>query len=119
MYCYACFLVFKIISIKDLIEYRIKTDSLIEEIVRVDMPTKYGHFKLVAFKEKLTQREHLAMIKGEWEKGEAACGFLRLVRGDFMPDLFWIGLDDPSWLRGSGQRRFRMLLRQHDGFGDG
>ena len=44
---------FKIISIRDLIEYRLKIDSLIEEIVRVDMPTKYGHFKLIAFKEKI------------------------------------------------------------------
>ncbi len=60
----------KIISIKDLIEYRLKTDSLIEEITRVDMPTKYGHFKLVAFKEKITGGEHLALIKGEWEKDE-------------------------------------------------
>ncbi len=60
----------KIISIKDLIEYRLKTDSLIEEIVRVDMPTKYGHFKLIAFREKNTSNEHLALIKGEWEKEE-------------------------------------------------
>ncbi|HSU51975.1 MAG TPA: bifunctional 3,4-dihydroxy-2-butanone-4-phosphate synthase/GTP cyclohydrolase II [Segetibacter sp.] len=60
----------KIISIKDLIEYRLKKDSLIEEIVRVDMPTKYGHFKLVAFKEKITEREHLALVKGEWQKGD-------------------------------------------------
>jgi 3,4-dihydroxy 2-butanone 4-phosphate synthase / GTP cyclohydrolase II len=60
----------KIVSIKDLIEYRLKTDSLIEEITRVDMPTKYGHFKLVAFKEKITGGEHLALIKGEWQKGE-------------------------------------------------
>jgi 3,4-dihydroxy 2-butanone 4-phosphate synthase / GTP cyclohydrolase II len=60
----------KLISIKDLIEYRLKTDSLIEEIVRVDMPTRYGHFNLVAFKEKGTDNEHLALIKGEWEKGE-------------------------------------------------
>jgi len=60
----------KIISIKDLIEYRLKRDSLIEEIVRVEMPTKYGNFKLVAFKEKSTQREHLALIKGEWKKDE-------------------------------------------------
>lgn len=44
---------FKLISIKDLIEYRLKRDSLIEEIVRVDMPTKYGHFKLIAFQEKI------------------------------------------------------------------
>jgi 3,4-dihydroxy 2-butanone 4-phosphate synthase/GTP cyclohydrolase II len=60
----------KIVSIKDLIEYRLKTDSLIEEIVRVDMPTKFGHFKLVAFKEKTTGGEHLALIKGFWQKDE-------------------------------------------------
>src|SRR3954453_9280599 len=60
----------KIISIKDLIEYRLKKDSLIEEIVRVDLPTKYGHFKLVAFREKSTGREHIALVKGEWQKGE-------------------------------------------------
>ena len=61
---------FKLISIKDLIEYRLKKDSLIEEIVRVDMPTKYGHFKLIAFQEKNTSNEHLALIKGEWQKDE-------------------------------------------------
>jgi 3,4-dihydroxy 2-butanone 4-phosphate synthase / GTP cyclohydrolase II len=61
---------FKLVSIKDLIEYRMKRDSLIEEIVRVDMPTKYGHFKLIAFQEKNTTNEHLALIKGEWEKDE-------------------------------------------------
>jgi 3,4-dihydroxy 2-butanone 4-phosphate synthase/GTP cyclohydrolase II len=61
---------FKIISIKDLIEYRIKSDSLVEEIVRVDMPTKYGEFQLVAFKEKNSTNEHLALLKGTWEKDE-------------------------------------------------
>ncbi|MBD0351182.1 MAG: 3,4-dihydroxy-2-butanone-4-phosphate synthase, partial [Flavisolibacter sp.] len=61
---------FKIISIKDLIEYRLKTDSLIEEIVRVDMPTRFGHFKLIAFQEKNTSNEHLALIKGEIKEGE-------------------------------------------------
>ena len=68
---------FKIISIKDLIEYRIKTDSLIEEIVRVDMPTQFGNFQLVAFTEKnspgesyRTTNEHLALLKGKWEKDE-------------------------------------------------
>lgn len=60
----------KIISIKDLIEYRLKTDSLIEEIVRVEMPTAYGSFQLAAFKEKETGQEHLALIKGTWEKDE-------------------------------------------------
>jgi 3,4-dihydroxy 2-butanone 4-phosphate synthase / GTP cyclohydrolase II len=60
----------RLISIKELIEYRLKSDTLIEEIVRVDMPTKYGQFKLVAFSEKGTSNEHLALIKGEWEKNE-------------------------------------------------
>lgn len=68
---------FKIISIKDLIEYRIKSDSLIDEIVRVDMPTRYGNFILVAFAEKNSPKEpyratneHLALIKGEWKNDE-------------------------------------------------
>ncbi len=60
----------KLISIKDLIEYRLKQDSLIEEIVRVDMPTQWGHFKLIAFREKMTDVEHLALVKGEWKHDE-------------------------------------------------
>ncbi len=60
----------KIVSIKDLIEYRLKTDSLIEEIVRVKMPTQFGEFELVAFKETSSGGEHLALIKGSWEKDE-------------------------------------------------
>ncbi|TCJ12615.1 bifunctional 3,4-dihydroxy-2-butanone-4-phosphate synthase/GTP cyclohydrolase II [Flaviaesturariibacter flavus] len=61
---------FKVISIKDLIEYRLQRDSLIEEIVRVDMPTQYGHFKLIAFQEKGSANEHLALVKGTWEKDD-------------------------------------------------
>ncbi|HQS34403.1 MAG: bifunctional 3,4-dihydroxy-2-butanone-4-phosphate synthase/GTP cyclohydrolase II [Sphingobacteriia bacterium 24-36-13] len=60
----------KIISIKDLIDYRLKEDSLIQELVRVNMPTKYGQFQLVAFKENLSGAEHLALVKGKWEKDE-------------------------------------------------
>lgn len=60
----------KIISIADLIEYRMRQDSLIEEIVRVSMPTIYGDFEMVAFRDKSTDMEHLAIIKGEWQKDE-------------------------------------------------
>jgi 3,4-dihydroxy 2-butanone 4-phosphate synthase/GTP cyclohydrolase II len=62
----------KLISIKDLIEYRLTIDSLIEEIVRVDLPTRYGHFKLLAFRERNNPQssEHLALVKGEWKKDE-------------------------------------------------
>ena len=61
---------FRIISIKDLIEFRVKSDSLIEEVVRVEMPTRYGDFELVAFREKNSSNEHLALLKGKWEKDE-------------------------------------------------
>jgi 3,4-dihydroxy 2-butanone 4-phosphate synthase/GTP cyclohydrolase II len=61
----------KIVSIKDLIEYRLKTESLIEKEVTVQMPTKYGEFELIAFKQINTGDIHLAMKKGEWKKDEA------------------------------------------------
>ena len=60
----------KIISIKDLIEYRLKQESLIEMEVSVSMPTKYGNFDLIAFKQINTGEIHLAMRKGEWQKDE-------------------------------------------------
>ena len=60
----------KVISIKDLIDFRLRTDSLIEELVRVDMPTAFVHFTLVAFKEKLSGAEHLALVKGSWQPNE-------------------------------------------------
>jgi 3,4-dihydroxy 2-butanone 4-phosphate synthase/GTP cyclohydrolase II len=60
----------KIISIKDLIEYRLKTESLIEMEVSVNMPTKYGSFDLFAFKQINTGDIHLAIKKGEWKKDE-------------------------------------------------
>jgi len=61
---------FKIISIKDLIEYRLRTESLIEEEVRVDMPTKHGDFELIAFRQTNSGEIHMALKKGNWEKDE-------------------------------------------------
>lgn len=61
----------KIITIKDLIAYRLKTESLIEMGNTVDLPTKYGHFKLVPFRQKSNGEEHMALIKGEWNEDEA------------------------------------------------
>lgn len=60
----------KIISIADLIEYRLKHDSLIEEVVHVNMPTEKGDFKLHAFQVKETNQEHLALVKGSWNADE-------------------------------------------------
>lgn len=60
----------KLISIKDLIEYRLQQETLIKEEVRVNMPTKYGSFELIAFEQVNTGEIHLALKKGEWQKDE-------------------------------------------------
>lgn len=60
----------KIISIKDLIEYRLKNESLVEKGEEVDMPTDHGHFRLIPFRQKSNGLEHVALIKGEWKDDE-------------------------------------------------
>ncbi len=60
----------KICSIQDLIEYRLETETLIKREISVRMPTTYGDFDLVAYKQIHTGEEHLALVKGEWEEGE-------------------------------------------------
>lgn len=60
----------KIITIKDLIAYRLKQECLVEKGEEVDMPTAYGHFRLIPFRQKNNGLEHVALIKGEWKPGE-------------------------------------------------
>lgn len=60
----------KLITIKDLIEYRMEHESLIQEEVEVNMPTAWGDFKLKSFLQVNTNEQHLALIKGEWEADE-------------------------------------------------
>ena len=60
----------KFITIKDLIEYRIKNESLITEEALVELPTEFGDFKMKAFKQTTNGQLHLAIYKGEWEIGE-------------------------------------------------
>lgn len=59
-----------IITIKDLIAYRLKKESLIEVGNEADMPTRYGHFRLIPFRQSSTGLEHMALIKGEWKEDE-------------------------------------------------
>ena len=59
-----------IISIKDLIAYRLKKETLIEVGNEADMPTKWGHFRLIPFRQTATGLEHMALIKGEWKEDE-------------------------------------------------
>ena len=61
----------KIVTIKDLIAYRLKTESLVEMGEKVNMPTKYGNFKLIPFRQISNGLEHVALIKGEWEADES------------------------------------------------
>ena len=60
----------KIICIRDLIEYRLRQESLVERGEEVDMPTEWGHFRLIPFKQKSNGLEHIALIKGEWKEDE-------------------------------------------------
>ena len=61
----------KIVTIESLIAYRMQHETLIEEVVEVDLPTKYGDFKLKAFKQTTTGEEHLALVKGKWDINES------------------------------------------------
>jgi 3,4-dihydroxy 2-butanone 4-phosphate synthase/GTP cyclohydrolase II len=60
----------KLISIKDLIQYRLQQESLINLEIAVQMPTEHGNFDLYAFTQKNNGVKHLALVKGEWEPGE-------------------------------------------------
>ena len=60
----------KIITIKDLIAYRLKQESLVEKGVEADLPTEYGHFRIIPFRQKSNGLEHIAIFKGEWSTEE-------------------------------------------------
>ena len=60
----------KIISIKDLIAYRLQMESIVDRGVEVVMPTQFGHFRLIPFRQKSNGMEHIALIKGTWDKDE-------------------------------------------------
>lgn len=75
----------KLVSIKDLIEYRLRTETLIEEEVRVQMPTKHGNFELIAFKQLNSGDMHMALKKGDWDKDEPV--LLRVHSSCFTGDI--------------------------------
>ncbi|MGP1350620.1 MAG: bifunctional 3,4-dihydroxy-2-butanone-4-phosphate synthase/GTP cyclohydrolase II [Hoylesella marshii] len=60
----------KMISIKDLIAYRLERESLIEVGTEVDLPTCYGHFRMIPFRQTANGVEHMAVVKGEWKPDE-------------------------------------------------
>jgi len=61
----------KIVSIEDLISYRLAKESIVARQVEVNMPTEWGNFKLIDYRVESAGQEHLALVKGEWDKDEA------------------------------------------------
>ena len=76
----------KIISIEDLIAYRIKNESIITRDVRVKMPTQWGNFDLIAYRQVTTDQEHMALVKGTWDKNEPV--LVRMHSSCFTGDIF-------------------------------
>ena len=76
----------KIISIRDLIAYRLKIESIVERGVEVDMPTEYGHFRLIPFKQISNGLEHIALIKGKWDLDEPI--LVRVLSSCMTGDIF-------------------------------
>ena len=60
----------KLIQIKDIIAYRLQQESLVERGIEADLPTDYGHFRIIPFRQKSNGLEHVALFKGEWKKDE-------------------------------------------------
>ena len=84
----------KIICIKDLIAYRLKEESIVEKGVEVNMPTAYGHFRLIPFRQVSNGLEHIALIKGEWEPDEPI--LVRVHSSCMTGDIFGSKLDKRS-----------------------
>lgn len=76
----------KLVTIKDLIAYRMENESLVKQILTVDMPTIYGDFKLQVFQDKLTGEDHLAFTKGTW--GEDDPVLVRVHSANPLADIF-------------------------------
>lgn len=60
----------RIITIKDLIAYRMRNERIVRRVVEVEMPTRFGEFTLIAYEDTITEEAHLALVKGEWEEDE-------------------------------------------------
>ena len=81
----------KIVSIEDLISYRLEKESLIEKELSVNLPTEYGDFKLQAYTQKNTKEVHLAVLKGDWNEDESI--LVRVHSSSTLGDIFGFNLD--------------------------
>lgn len=86
----------KLITIKDLIAYRMEHESLVKNIMSVDMPTIYGDFKLHVFEERLTGEHHLAFAKGQWNETDTV--LVRVHSSNPLADIFGSQRSDKTGL---------------------
>lgn len=76
----------KIISIKDLIAYRLEKESLVEKTEEAFLDTRYGTFKVVVFRQKIEDKEHIALVKGTWNSDDVVP--VRVHSSNFISDIF-------------------------------
>ncbi|PWN07860.1 3,4-dihydroxy-2-butanone-4-phosphate synthase [Rhodohalobacter mucosus] len=100
----------KLITIKDLIAYRMKHESLVKNVMSVDMPTIYGDFMLHVFEEKLTGENHLAFTKGEWTEEDSV--LTRVHAANMLADIFGSKRSDKTGLL---HQSFRMIEKEDRG----
>ena len=81
----------KLVSIEDLISYRLEHESLIEREMAIDLPTEYGDFRLQAYKQISTGEIHLAVVKGEWTEDESV--LVRVHSSSTLGDIFGFKFD--------------------------
>lgn len=100
----------KLVTIKDLIEYRMEHESLIKEIFNVDMPTIYGDFNLHVFEESLTGDHHLAFVKGTWTENDTV--LVRVHSANALGDIFGSKRSDKTALL---QQAMKMVDKSESG----
>jgi 3,4-dihydroxy 2-butanone 4-phosphate synthase / GTP cyclohydrolase II len=100
----------KVISIKDLIAYRLKTETLVERVSEIDFPTSFGSFKLIAFREQVEHKEHLALVKGTWNADDAVP--VRVHSCNILGDIFSAKSE-----KHSGQLQSAMRIIEQEGRG--
>ncbi|NVJ46777.1 MAG: 3,4-dihydroxy-2-butanone-4-phosphate synthase, partial [Cytophagia bacterium] len=99
----------KLVSIEDLISYRLANESLIERDMGIDLPTEYGDFHLQAYKQINTNEMHLAVVKGEWEPDEPV--LVRVHSSSTLGDIFGFKFDSGNPIK----HALRMIEKEGKG----
>jgi 3,4-dihydroxy 2-butanone 4-phosphate synthase/GTP cyclohydrolase II len=100
----------KVISIKDLVAYRLQNETLVEEVSRTALQSDFGDFELIGFREKIEKRQHLALVKGTWKTDEEVP--VRVHSCNIISDIFSANADQHSI---SIQKSMEIIAREGKG----